>query len=163
MIIESIRTGERNALLALAVCTGLFTDEDADGLLGGVLDSYFSGELPEHHTVVACREHHGDPAIGWTYFAPDQYAENVWNVWWIGVDPKRHGTGAGNALLTYIEQVIAATGGRVVVIETSDQELLARARKFYKKAGYVERGFIPDFYALGESKVIFSRTLVEAA
>lgn len=160
MIIEPIRAGERSSLITIAVGTGLFTVEDAEALLGGVIDSYSSSELPEHHNVVVCRDYNGGPAIGWSYFAPDQFAENVWNVWWIGVDPKHHGTGAGKALLTYIEQTIAANGGRVVVIETSNQELLARARKFYLKAGYAECGCIPNFYGLGESKVIFSRSLV---
>ena len=55
-----------------------------------------------------------------------------------------------------------ASGARVIVIETSDQPHLARARTFYRKFGYVERGRIPDFYADGDAKVIFSRSLAQA-
>lgn len=163
MIIEPVRNDERGALLSLAVDTGLFSPENAEGLLGGVLDSLAAGELPKGHTAVACRESPGGPAIGWSYFAPDPYAEQVWNVWWIGAGPKHHGTGAGQALLSHIEQAAAASGVRVIVIETSDQGALARARNFYMKAGYAERGRIPDFYAEGEAKVLFSRSLTSAA
>ena len=163
MIIEPIQENERSALLGLAVSTGLFASEDAEGLLGRVLDSLAAGALPDGHTAVACRESHGGPAIGWSYYAPDPYSEKVWNVWWLGVSPSHHGGGVGQAILANIEQVAAELGARVIVIETSDQAPLARARSFYQKQGYQERGRIPDFYAKGESKVIFSRSLPDAA
>ncbi|MBX9787833.1 MAG: GNAT family N-acetyltransferase [Pirellulales bacterium] len=163
MIITPVQEHEKAALLSLAVSTGLFTPEDAEGLLGGVLDSLAAGELPEGHNAVACRESRDDAANGWSYYAPDPYADKVWNVWWIGVRPDHHGGGAGQALLSHIEQAATASGVRVIVIETSDQALLARARSFYVKLGYEERGRIPDFYADGDSKVIFSRTLAGAA
>lgn len=159
MIIGPIQEHEREALLSLAVSTGLFTTEDAEGLLGGVLDSLAAGELPEGHSAVVCRKSHDGPAIGWSYYAPDPYAEKVLNVWWIGVNPSHHGGGVGQALLSNIEQAAEAQGARVIVIETSDQAPLARARNFYLKIGYEERGRIPDFYAKGDSKVIFSRSL----
>lgn len=159
MIVQLVQERERQALLDLAVSTGLFTYEDAEGLLGGVLDSLAAGELPAGHTAATCRETYDGPATGWTYFAPDPYAEKVWNVWWIGVSPSRYGEGVGQALLSYVEQTAAASGARVIVIETSDLPSLARARNFYLKHGYEERGRIPDFYATGESKIIFSRSL----
>jgi ribosomal protein S18 acetylase RimI-like enzyme len=163
VIIGPIRENEREALLGLAVSTGLFMSEDAEALLGGVLDSLAAAALPQGHTVVACRESHDGPALGWSYYAPDAYSEKVWNVWWLGVSPRHHGGGVGQAILANIEQVAAEEGARVIVIETSDQAPLARARRFYRKHGYEERGRIPDFYAAGESKVIFSRSLVDAA
>jgi ribosomal protein S18 acetylase RimI-like enzyme len=163
VIIELVREHERSALLSLAVSTGLFTREDAEGLLGGVLDSLNAGELPAGHAAIACRESDDGPAVGWSYFAPDPYSENVWNVWWIGVHPSHHGKGVGRAILYHVEHAAKAAGARVIVIETSDQATLARAREFYEKLGYEERGRIPDFYAKDEAKVIFSRSLDGAA
>lgn len=163
MIITPVQKHERAALLSLAVSTGLFTTTDAEGLLGGILDALATGGLPEGHAAVACRESSDGPTIGWSYYAPDPYADTVWNVWWIGVRPNHHGSGAGQRLLAHIEQTAIAAGARVIVIETSDQAPLARARSFYTKLGYAERGRIPDFYADGDAKVIFSRTLTGAA
>jgi len=40
---------------------------------------------------------------------------------------------------------------------------MARARSFYKKFGYSERGVIPQFYSENEAKIIFSRTITSAA
>ncbi len=161
MIISQVQADEREQLLELAVGTGLFSPEDAEGLLGGVLDSLAAQALPAGHAAVACRAATGEKILGWSYFAPDPYAEGVFNVWWIGADPLQHGRGVGGALLAHVEAQAAKSGARVVVIETSDQPLLARARAFYLERGYAERGRIPDFYATGDAKVIFSRTLAE--
>lgn len=162
VIITPVHPGERAALLNLAVRTGLFAPDEAEALLGGVLDSLAASELPAGHAVVVCRDSSDGAAIGWSYFAPDAYADKVWNVWWIGVNPDHHGGGAGQAILAHIEREARASGARVIVIETSDQPHLARARTFYRKFGYVERGRIPDFYADGDAKVIFSRSLAQA-
>ena len=141
----------------------LFGWEEAEGLLGRALDSLSGGQLPAGHAAIACRASEDGPAVGWSYFAPDQYAEGVMNIWWIGVAPSAHGSGTGKALLSHVEDAAKASGFRVIVIETSDQPLLARARRFYLKAGYSECGRIPDFYGPGDSKVIFSRSVVSEA
>jgi ribosomal protein S18 acetylase RimI-like enzyme len=157
MQIEPVANQDRSALLSIAVSTGLFTSEDAASLLGSVLDGLDSCILADGHQAVACRLQPDTQVVGWTYFAPDQYAADVWNLWWIGVDPQFHGTGAGLQLLRHAEKVIASRGGRVLVIETGDTGALARARRFYEVQGYKECGRIPDFYAEGEAKVVFAR------
>ena len=157
MLVEPIHHSDRSHLLAVAIDTGLFAANEAELLLGEIIDSLASGTLPEGHEAVCCRFERGLPAVGWSYFAPDQHAENVWNIWWIGVDPGNLGTGAGQHLLRHVEGKIASSGGRLVVIETSAADSLARARRFYQAQGYTECGRVPDFYAIGESKVIFAR------
>ena len=157
MRIETADHRDRDALLGIAVRTGLFTPEEAEGLLGGVLDGFALGSLPEGHQAAACRLLPGGTLIGWTYLAPAQHARGVWNLWWIGVDPEHHGTRAGLQLLHHAEKTASSNGGRVLVIETSDAPALARARRFYEAQGYRECGRIPDFYAEGESMMIFAR------
>lgn len=157
MHLDVVRPAERAALLSLAVATGLFTPDHAEELLGGVLTAWDAGALPPGHRVVACRDAGTDTVLGWSYVAPDPYADRIWNLWWIGADPTMHGTGAGAALLADAEHHAASHEGRLLIIETSDGAPMARARAFYAKHGYVERGRIPDFYAEGEAKVIFAR------
>lgn len=157
MQIETVNKQDREALLAVAVSTGLFTSEEAEGLLGGVLDGLASGSLPVGHQTAACRLRDGGSLVGWTYFAPDQHAQGVWNLWWIGVNPEHHGVGAGVQLLRHAEKTVTAKGGRLLIIETSDAPALSRARRFYEAQGYRECGRIPDFYAEGESKLVFAR------
>ncbi len=148
---------DRTALLDVAVKTGLFALDDAEALLGGVLDQLSTGALPLGHAALACRSSQQSNVIGWTYFAPDQYAEGVWNVWWLGVVPDSQGNGAGSLLLRAAESFAQSAGARIVVVETSSKDSQARARKFYAKEGYTECGCVPDFYGEGDHKIIFSR------
>jgi ribosomal protein S18 acetylase RimI-like enzyme len=157
MLINSVASQERAHLLDLATRTGLFS------LLGGVLDGLEAMELPEGHQALSCRKEPGGAAVGWCYFAPDDHATGVWNLWWIGVDPQEHGTSAGRAMLAYVEESVAGAGGRLLVIETSDSEALARARRLYARAGYKDCGRIPHFYAKNEAKLIFARHSPSAA
>lgn len=55
MQIDSVINQDREALLAIAVSTGLFAPEKAESLLGGVIDGLASGSLPEGHQAAACR------------------------------------------------------------------------------------------------------------
>ena len=157
MYIESISSEERDSLLSIAVNTGLFTAQEADSMLGEIIDGLASDALPEGHQAFCCRLGADQAPIGWAYLAPDPYAANIWNLWWIGVSPSEHGTGAGKLLLQHAEGVVAACHGRLLIIETSDTEPLARARRFYQSQGYLECGCIPDFYSEGDGKVIFAR------
>ncbi len=150
---------DRSMLLSIAVATQRFAPEEAESLLGGVLDAYSSTSLGEgHELLVACTLDTGTP-VGWSYFAPDMFADGVWNLWWIGVAPGHHGSGAGRALLRAVEAHVTQAGARVLVIETSDAGGLARARRFYEREGYTARGVVPEFYGVGDGKVIFSKTL----
>jgi ribosomal protein S18 acetylase RimI-like enzyme len=157
MNIVTVEPTERSALLAVAVQTGLFSAGDAEALLGSVLDQLEAGTLPAGHAALVCRPRPSAPIAGWTYFAPDQYADGVWNVWWLGVSPESQGAGVGQSLLRAAESLAHAAGARVVVVETSSRDPLARARTFYAKEGYAECGRVPDFYGDGDHKVIFSR------
>jgi ribosomal protein S18 acetylase RimI-like enzyme len=159
MHIRAIKSSERSLLLELAVATALFTPDEAEGLLGGVVEGIANQTLPAGHAAVACAPAEGAQPVGWAYFAPDALVEDVWNLWWIGVTPIAQGSGAGDALLRAAEGAAAAAGGRLLIIETNDLEPQARARRFYARNGYAECGHIPDFYRDGEAKVIFCRRI----
>jgi ribosomal protein S18 acetylase RimI-like enzyme len=161
--IVPVQRSDRAALLQLAVDTGLFTAPEADGLLGGVLDALAAAELAPGHEAVCCRPVGSGSPQGWCYFAPDDHAAGVWNVWWLGVSPHPQGSGVGQRLLAHAEARALAQGGRLMVIETSDADPLARARRFYAASGYLLCGSVPHFYGDGEAKVIFARHIASAS
>lgn len=158
-IFEPMDRDDKEQLLAIAEESGLFTPEELEQLLGDTLDAFLDGSLPEQHHVIVCRDAVSRIPLGWSYFAPDAYADNVWNVWWIGVRSDCYGTGISQVLLTEVETCIRTNRGRVIVIETSDGDMTLRARCFYTKSNYGERGCIPDFYGPGDAKLVFSKTL----
>jgi ribosomal protein S18 acetylase RimI-like enzyme len=143
------------ALVALAISTGLFQPEEADVLLRAVLDDLHGGRLgPDHVAVVWCASASAAPS-GWAYFSSNEKADRVWDLWWIGVDPARHGQGVGDALLSFVESEVRSRGGRMLLIETSSLPPTARARRFYEKRGYATCGRVPDFYGEGDDKVVY--------
>ncbi len=150
---------ERSRLLAIAVGTGLFDLEAADALLGGILDALHAGELDPSHRVRVWRAAPPAAAAGWAYAAPDPHAPDIWNLWWIGVDPRAHGEGVGTALLRDIESIAEAAGARLLVIETSALPATARARRFYLREGSQAGGRIRDFSADGADNIVFARRL----
>ncbi|MFM7347555.1 MAG: GNAT family N-acetyltransferase [Tagaea sp.] len=145
--------------MAIAVDSGLFDAAGAEDLLGGIFDRALQGELPEGHRVLTGVTGGDAAPAGWTYFAPDDHAPGVWNIWWIGVDRNSAGRGLAAALLTAAEGFARAAAGRLAIVETSTTSKTARARAFYVKHGYAACGEVPDFYAEGDGKSIFAKKL----
>lgn len=156
---QPVTPTDRDALLAVAVETGLFTAPEAEGLLGGILDALAAGDLPDGSAALACRLVAGGPVVGWCYFSPDAHAEGVWNLWWLGVEPSAHGRGVGTSLLRSAEATARQHGARMMIIETSSMDSQARARRFYSREGYADVGRVPDFYGSGDDKIIYHRPL----
>ena len=150
------------ALLKIAANSGLFDPHEAEALLGRTLTRFHASSLPAGHTITVAATS-DDDVLGWTYLAPDEHADRVWNFWWIGVAPARHGSDVATALLRRAETVAREAGSRILVVETSDGEALGRARRFYAREGYSDCGRVPDFYALGEAKIVFCKRLLSPA
>lgn len=146
-------------LVAVASATGLFKPNEAEALLGGVLEDFHAGRLGEGHQVVVWADDQTGTASGWVYFAPSFKAEGVWDLWWIGVDPAAQGAGVGGRLLELVESRVREAGGRLLIIETSSTAPLEAARHFYAKRGYANCGTIPDFYADGDHKVTYAKRI----
>lgn len=97
--------------------------------------------------------------IGWVYFSLDANSDDVWQLWWIGVLPGRQGEGIGVKLLTTVEHTVQGSGGRLLLIETTSQPLASHTRQFYAKRDYKQCGCIPDFYGVGDDKMIYVKHL----
>ncbi len=158
-MIRAVRPADTPTLLSVACATGLFEPADASALLGGVLDALHADQLGPGHAAQLWAPDDTTAPSGWVYYAPDAHAEGVWNLWWIGVRPEDHGRGGGESLLDAVEAAVIEDAGRVLVIETSALPALARARSFYARRGYVECGRVPDFYGVGDDKLIFVKRM----
>lgn len=82
-----------------------------------------------------------------------------YDLYWIVVDPARHRQGLGKLLIWLAEEAATAAGGRAMYIDTSGQDRYAPTRRFYEHCGYQVAATLPDFYALGDAKIIYRRQL----
>ncbi len=98
-----------------------------------------------------------DRLVGWAVHGLTPLTDATYDLYWIAVDPACQGRGIGTALLKHVERRVADCGGRWVTVETSSLPPYARARALYERGGYEQVGWIPDFYAPGDARVMYAR------
>ena len=148
------------AIKAIAVAAKMFTSEEAeffDEMLGGFVD----GTMPESQWLVL--EDSFVHVRGAAYYSPEPFADRMWNLYFIAVDPTVQGRGFGAALMTHVETELRQKGGdeaRVLIVETSSTEQYARTREFYAKIGYDEEARVRQFYGPDDHTVMFWKSLI---
>ncbi|MEO9826680.1 MAG: N-acetyltransferase [Paracoccaceae bacterium] len=135
--------------------TELFPSEMLPDMIGGFL----SGKSDD--LWITCEESGG--VIGFCYVLPEQLTEGTWNMAAIAVSPKNQGQGAGRALVQEVEATLAKRGIRVLIVDTSGTDAFEQTRAFYRSNGYVEEARIRDFWADGDDKIVFWKSLTQAA
>jgi ribosomal protein S18 acetylase RimI-like enzyme len=90
---------------------------------------------------------------------PEALTDGTWNMLAIAVLPARQGEGRGGALVARLEAILRDRGQRVLIADTSGTDAFARTRAFYRVNGYAEEARIRDFWAEGDDKVVFWKSL----
>ena len=164
--LRSLSSDDRAALVAILQATPEFTDEEVavalelidDRLAGGDQYRFVVAEADDDAGADAGAGRAGSVA-GYGCFGPAPMTDGVWDLYWIVVDPARRSGGLGTALLGACESEAAASGARMMLIETASKPDYAGTRRFYERAGYVEAGRIADYYRAGDDKVTYRKTL----
>ena len=116
--------------------------------------------MEDHRWLVASDER--DEVVGGAYYAPEPFADRVWNLYFLAVEPTGHRSGLGGALIGHVEKELREAGpsvARVLIVETSSLHTYAQARSFYAKQGFDEEARIREFYGPGDNKVVFWKSL----
>jgi N-acetylglutamate synthase-like GNAT family acetyltransferase len=82
-----------------------------------------------------------------------------YDLYWIAVTDQMRGRGLGKNLLQKTENLIRGVEGRRLYAETSSRDLYLPTRLFYEKSHYLREAVLVDFYAPGDSKIIYSKFL----
>lgn len=153
------------ALKQIAKSTGMFRPDELTHF-ASEMEAHFedpeAGQIAGAAFLVAEREGSGvagGPVCGAACFAPEAMGERVMNLVFLGVAPSARGTGLGKALVAAFEDAARAHGTRLAVIETASDPVFAPARALYETSGYRAAARIPDFYADGLDKVVFTKRL----
>jgi ribosomal protein S18 acetylase RimI-like enzyme len=121
-----------------------------------VFDGAVAAPAKDYWAVGAYEDGH---LVGFATFGPVPCTVATWDLYWIAVDPALHGSGIGRNLMTHCEAAITAEGGRLVVVETSSRDDYGPTRAFYRRLRYHEQATIPDYYAPGDSLVVYTKSL----
>lgn len=147
---------DQDVVIAIAKNVRLFEPEELV-FLEEMFNKWLEGDLGENSKWIVASK--GGVVIGTAYFAPEQFANGTWNVYFIAVEPDKQRSGIGADLMDYIEKVLATQGERVLIVETSSLPRLEKARKFYLRQGYYQESCIREFYKAGDDKITFRKSL----
>jgi ribosomal protein S18 acetylase RimI-like enzyme len=139
-------------LQAVLEGTGLFPPEMLYGILGGHLSH---NESPDIWLTAEL----GGKAIGFCYASPEPLADGAWNMLAIAVLPGVQGRGVGGVLCHHLEAGLRERRQRILIADTSGADAFARTRAFYRKNGFTEEARIRDFWAAGDDKIVFWKSL----
>lgn len=143
----------------IAVAAKMFTTDEVeffDEMIHGFVDASLEG-----HQWLTIESAEGD-VVAAAQFAPEPFADRMWNLYFIAVDPDHQGAGQGTALMDHVENDLRQRGdkeARTLIVETSSTDQYALTREFYAGLGYVEEARIRDFYGPDDNKVVFWKSM----
>jgi len=154
---ESVAHGDIEAIRRLVVAAGVFNAEEIPIAGELVHERIERGSASGYEFVLA--EHSGE-LVAYACYGPIAGTQNRYDLYWIAVHPKAQRNGTGARLMEKVEARVREAGGQRMYIDTSSATHYAAARGFYARVGYQIAAELPDFYAPGDGKVIFVKTLV---
>jgi ribosomal protein S18 acetylase RimI-like enzyme len=159
MLIRPLRPDDRASVEHILVSTGHFTAVEVATALELVDAWLASGESSGYLTYVldASPDDVDGDVRGYACFGPTPLTDGTYDLYWIAVDAQWQGHGYGRHLLAFAEAEVQRRGGRLLLIETSSQELYGGTVRFYERSGYPLLARIPDFYRVGDDKLVFGK------
>ncbi|HET8696418.1 MAG TPA: GNAT family N-acetyltransferase [Gammaproteobacteria bacterium] len=144
------------ALRKLVAATGVFHPEEQAIALELLEDRLRAGKRSGYEFIFADV---GRELVGYCTWGAVPLTQRSYDLYWIAVAPGRQGLGIGRRLLEAAERAVARRGGGGLYIETSSRDVYRRTRRFYRAAGYRQVARLADFYAPGDAKLVFCKTI----
>jgi ribosomal protein S18 acetylase RimI-like enzyme len=158
MTIEPPSPQDIDAIIRVTEDVGVFNPLEVR-VVREMLETFFHTDNPDDYKFIVYRN--GDPngVAGFACFGPTPLADRIWDLYWICVQREQQSNGIGSNLLRRVEDAVCRQGARAIYLETSDSPAYQPAREFYERHAYKRVAHLPDFYAPGEGKIIYCKTL----
>ena len=138
-----VRPSDREGVLGIVTETGVFRPHELDVAVELVDERLAKGERSGYRFAFA---EVGPELGGYACWGPIACTVGSFDLYWIAVRPALYGQGIGRLLMEAAERAASLEGAR-------------RARRFYERAGYSREAVLADFYAPGDSKVVYVKAL----
>ena len=157
MKIRSLVEKDRATLLSVLIRTHSFTPEEIEVAME-LIDSVLKDPIQEDYKI-HCLVDDQDQVIGYICYGAAPMTQATFDLYWIAVDPDFQKQGAGSILLDFLEEMLKAEGGRMILADASTIPHYEKTRGFYLKNGFQEVGRVPDYYYPGNDRVTFCKKL----
>lgn len=151
-----VRAEDVQAVSRLAAATDFFNAAEVGVAAELVSERLGKGEGSGYAFLFAEEE---GALLGYACYGAIPGTQASYDLYWIVVHPRCQGQGLGRALIERTEALILRAGGHRVYIETSARPQYAATRAFYERCGYRREALLEDFYAPGDGKLIYCKTL----
>ncbi len=156
MAIRRVTPADQPRIHAILVATGVFTPEEIE--CANELVAEAANEPDKGDYFVHVLEDDGE-VQGYVCFGATPLTEGTFDLYWIAVDPARHGRKYGQRLVAFVEAELRAQNGRLLLIETSSKDDYGPTQAFYLRCGYAELARVPAFYRPGDDKIVYGKYL----
>lgn len=153
---ETLRPSDVEAICAVVADTKMFTAAEVEIAVELVQENLARGEASGYWFTVAELE---GAVVGYAAYGPIACTVSSFDLYWIAVHPTQQGRGIGAVLLAATEERIRAAGGSRIYIDTSGRAAYLPTREFYERSGCCRAAELDDFYAPGDPKVIYVKSL----
>lgn len=154
---KGVKYSDLTHLRSILESSGFFFDFETDVALELAEEAIENGDSSGYYFIIA--EYQGIP-VGYTCYGEIACTKGSYDLYWIAVDEKTRGKGLGKMLMEQTNQDIRLRGGRTVYIETSGREKYKPTQKFYTNCGCTLVATIPDFYDIGDDKLLYSLKII---
>jgi ribosomal protein S18 acetylase RimI-like enzyme len=163
LTILPLRTEHRQPIHELLVATQVFRADEIDVALELISDT-LSKNAPlapdDYHIYVAVESlTDEEKVLGYVCFGKTPMTLSTFDLYWIVVSPAAQNKGIGKLLFDFTSQAVKKMNGKLIVIETASQPKYEATRKFYEKIGCELEARIKNFYAAGDDKLIYTKSL----
>jgi GNAT superfamily N-acetyltransferase len=151
---RTLRPNDIEPIRQFAARTGVFSEEELDCLVWD-LSRFLETPDPDDEILVYGMQ---EP-LGLIHFGPLCISVAGWALHWILTDPDVQGRGIASGLIRAMESRLRTRRARIVQIETSARKEYLKPRQLYERHGYSLVAVVPGYYAKGDDKCIFLKTL----
>jgi ribosomal protein S18 acetylase RimI-like enzyme len=156
-MIRPMRPADKPAVMDLIRATKMFASQEIE-VAEELVDVYLDRPGQKDYDIVVVEDPEGVVA-GYMTWGPTPLAVGAYDLYWMAVSPKAQGRGLGKRLVRWLEDKAASLGGRLIIIETAGKPEYEPTRKFYLGLGYREVARIPEYYAPGDDRVIYTKSI----
>ncbi len=157
MKIRPLAQSDRERLHSMLIDTQVFTPGEIEVAME-LIDTVLKDSNQEDYKI-HCMANNEDQAIGYICYGPVPMTQEVFDLYWIVVDPRFQGQGIGSKLLHFLEGVVRERKGRMILIDTSSIPEYEKSQKFYVRHGFQEVARVPDYYHPGNDRITFCKTI----
>lgn len=157
VISEGISKSDVKKVEEILRSTDFFYDFEIEIALEIATETVSMGtEKSGYHWLKAVDE---DGLVAFANFGKEDFSAHSWELYWIAVHDNSRNKKLGSALLKAVENKVREYGGRILWIETAGRPLYKPTEEFYRRNGYDLAASLKDFYAPGDPKQIYVKTL----